>query len=253
MIKTRIIPCLLLKGKGLVKTVKFVEPKYLGDPMNIVKIFNEKEAHEIILLDIMATAEGRRPNFPFLQEIASECFMPLAYGGGISSIEDASTAFKVGFEKVIINSAAVRNQELIKKASQDFGSQSVVVSFDVKRSFLGKYEIFIQNGTRGTKLDPVEHAKRMELMGAGELMVTSIDRDGTMSGYDIPLVKSVSEAVNVPVLASGGAGTLKDFGEAVKLGGASGVVAGSMFVFHGKHRAVLISFPSDQELKKHLD
>jgi len=253
VIKTRVIPCLLLKGKGLVKTEKFQNPRYLGDPMNIVKIFNEKEAHEIILLDIMATGENRKPNFQYMADVASECFMPLACGGGISSIEDIKSAFRIGFEKAIINTAAVRDPEFVRKAADMFGSQSIVVSIDVKRSMMGKYEVYVHNGTKGTKKDVVEHAVQMQRMGAGEIMVNSIDRDGTMAGYDIDLVKKVSSAVDVPVLASGGAGTLQDFSDAIKKGGASGVVAGSFFVFHGKHRAVLISFPTDKELNGYLE
>jgi cyclase len=252
MIRTRVIPCLLLKGKGLVKTERFQIPRYLGDPINIVRIFNEKEAHEILLLDIMATIEGRKPNFQYLREIASECFMPLAYGGGIATIEDIKNAFTIGFEKVIINAAAVKNPELIRKAADTFGSQSIVVSMDVKSLMHDRYEVCILNGTKGTKKDPAAHAVQMEKMGAGEIMVTSIDRDGTMSGYDIQLIRSVSSAVNLPVLACGGAGTLQDFSDAVKNGSASGVVAGSILVFHGKHRAVLISFPSDAELSRYL-
>lgn len=252
MIKTRVIPCLLLKGKGLVKTERFGNPRYLGDPINIVKIFNEKEAHEIAILDIMATAEGSGPNIDYLKDIASEAFMPLAYGGGVRNIEDIRRIFNTGFEKVIINTAAFNNPRLIEEASAQFGIQSIVVSMDAKRTFIGKYEVFLQNGRLGTKISPAAHAKEMERRGAGEILVTSIDREGTMSGYDLELIKSVSSVVDIPVLANGGAGELQHFAQAVQAGGASGVVAGSMFVFHGKHRGVLISFPDERELSKHL-
>ncbi len=252
VIKTRVIPCLLLKGKGLVKTERFANPRYLGDPINIVKIFNEKEAHEIAILDITATAEGRSPNFDYLQDIASEAYMPLAYGGGVRTLEDIRKVFSIGFEKVIINNASISDPGLIEKASQQFGSQSVVVSIDAKRSLLGKYEVFVQNGKMGAKRTPAQHAKEMEARGAGEILITSIDNEGTMSGYDLELIKGVTSVVDVPVLANGGAGELKHFEQSVKQGGASGVVAGSMFVFHGKHRGVLISFPEENQLSKFL-
>jgi imidazole glycerol-phosphate synthase subunit HisF len=252
MIKTRVIPCLLLKGKGLVKTERFSNPRYLGDPINIVKIFNEKEAHEIAILDIMATVEGRGPSFQYLGDIASEAFMPLAYGGGIKTLDDIRRIFKTGFEKVIINSATFSDPKLIEKASMEFGSQSIVVSIDAKRSMLGNYEVFLQNGKLGMKKGPVQHAKDMEALGAGEILITSVDKEGTMSGYDIELIKSITSNVDVPVLANGGAGELKHFEQAVKVGGASGVVAGSLFVFHGKHRGILISFPEEKELSRLL-
>ncbi len=252
MIKTRVIPCLLLKGKGLVKTERFSNPRYLGDPINIVKIFNEKEAHEIAILDIMATAESRGPNIDYLRDIASEAFMPLAYGGGVKTLEDIRKLFNTGFEKVIINSASIDNPSLIEKASMKFGSQSIVVSMDARRSLPGKYEVFVQNGKIGTKKTPAQHAMEMEALGAGEILITSIDNEGTMAGYDIELIKRVTSVVDVPVLANGGAGELKHFERAVRLGGASGVVAGSMFVFHGKHRGILISFPEEKELSKHM-
>lgn len=253
MIDTRVIPSLLLKGKGFVKTERFKNPRYLGDPINILKIFNEKEAHELAILDITATIEGRKPNFSYLSEIAEECFMPIAYGGGIISVEDIRRILSIGFEKVVINTSALQQPELIKQASSIFGSQSIVVSIDAKKNFLGKYEVYSRGGTQKTKNQPAEFACLMESMGAGEILINSIDRDGTMSGYDVPLIKSVADAVSIPVLACGGAGTLQDFYNAVHLGGASAVVAGSMFVFHGKHRAVLISFPEDSRLKEYID
>jgi len=253
MIDTRVIPCLLLKGRGFVKTKKFENPRYLGDPINILKIFNEKEAHELVILDITATIERRKPNFSYLSEMAGECFMPLAYGGGITSVEDIKRILSIGFEKVVINSSAYRKPKLIKQASNIFGSQSIVVSIDAKKDILGRYDVYTRSGTHSTKNRPNEFAIQMETMGAGEILITSIERDGTMSGYDIPLIKSISNAVSVPVLSCGGAGNLHDFSNAIKQGGASAVVAGSMFVFHGKQRGILISFPDDAKLRAYIE
>ncbi len=252
MLTTRVIPCLLLKNSGLIKTVKFKDPKYVGDPINAVKIFNEKEVDELIFLDITATIENRKPYFKLISDIASECFMPFGYGGGIRDSNDVKKLFNLGIEKVIINSFAFENPSFIKEISAIFGSQSIIVSIDVKRNLLGKYEVFTNSGRKNTKLDPVKFAQHMENMGAGELFLNSIERDGTMQGYDIELIKKVSGSVKIPLIACGGAGKIEDFGEAIKKGGASGVAAGSMFVFYGKHRAVLISYPSIHELEKVL-
>ncbi len=252
MLTTRVIPCLLLKDKGLVKTVKFKDPKYVGDPMNAVKIFNEKEVDELIFLDIMAARENKKPNYEMIEDIATECFMPFCYGGGIKSIEEIKTIFSLGAEKVSINSHALENPGIIREASDFFGSQSIVVSIDVKRNLFGKYRIY--DGSRGkiTDKDPFEYAVSVEKMGAGEILLTSVDRDGTMEGYDIELIARVSNAVNIPVIACGGAGRLQDFSDAVKKGHASAVAAGSMFVFYGKHRAVLINYPEVSEIEKIL-
>ncbi|MCM2356961.1 MAG: AglZ/HisF2 family acetamidino modification protein [Geobacteraceae bacterium] len=252
MLGTRVIPCLLLRNQGLVKTVKFKDPKYVGDPINTVRIFNDKEVDELIFLDITATFENKRPNFRLISDIASECFMPLGYGGGIRTVEDIKEILGLGAEKVIINSYALENTSFISEAAELFGSQSIVVSLDVKKNFFGNYEVFSHSGTKRTKLDPVSAAKQSEQMGAGELFLNSIDRDGTMQGYDIDLVSKVSGAVSIPVIASGGAGKLDDFSAAVNSGGASAVAAGSFFVFHGKHRAVLISFPTREEMQNIL-
>jgi len=250
MLTTRVIPCLLLRNQGLVKTVKFRDPKYVGDPINAVKIFNDKEVDELLFLDITATVERKAPPMKVIAEIASECFMPLAYGGGIRSMEDVRQIFTVGVEKVCVNTHAVEDPEFIRQAADIFGSQSIVVSIDVKKSLFGKHEVHTHGGTRNTKLDPVEHAVRMEQLGAGELFLNSIDRDGTQQGFDIDLLRRVAAAVRIPVIACGGAGTVDHLRQAVKDGGASAVSAGSMFVFHGKHRAVLISYPGQDELKQ---
>jgi cyclase len=250
MLTTRMIPCLLLRNQGLVKTVKFKDPRYVGDPINAVRIFNAKEVDELTFLDITATVEKRPPQFKLLSEIAGECFMPLGYGGGIRTVEDIREILSVGMEKVIINSYAVENPAFIRQAADLFGSQSVVVSMDVKRTFFGKYELYTHGGKKPTGRDPVSFAVEMQQMGAGELFLNSIDRDGTMQGYDIDLIKKVTESVSIPVIACGGAGGLDDFADAVDKGGASAVAAGSFFVFQGKHRAVLISFPSPEELQR---
>lgn len=248
MLKTRVIPCLLLKNAGLVKTIKFKDPKYLGDPINTVKIFNDSGVDELTFLDITATNESRSPDFKLLSDIASECFMPLGYGGAIRSIANIEELLNIGIEKAIINSYAVENPEFISEAAEKFGSSTIVVSIDVKRSLFGKYEVYTRSGKNSTKLDPVEFAKKMEDNGAGELLLNSIDRDGMMKGYDLELLEKVSKAVSIPVIACGGAGNLKDFSEAVKNTHISAVAAGSLFVFQGPHRAVLINFPTEEEL-----
>ena len=243
---------MLLKGQGLVKTVKFKNPKYVGDPINAVKIFNDKEVDELIFLDIEATVEGRRLPIKLISEIASECFMPLSYGGGLKNLEDLKTIFNLGVEKVIVNSYAIENPAFVEEAAELYGSQSIVVAIDVKKNSSGKYEIFAHGGKRKTNLHPIEHAMEMERLGAGEIFLNSIDRDGTMEGYDIEMIKRVTEALTIPVIACGGAGKISDFVEATKKGGASAVAAGSMFVFHGKHRAVLITYPSIDDLEEAL-
>jgi cyclase len=244
-----VIPSLLLKGEGLVKTINFKNPKYVGDPINAVRIFNEKEVHELVFLDITASIEKRSPRFDILSNIASECFMPLGYGGGIKTLEQARQLFSLGVEKIIINSYAIENPSFIRNLADMVGSQSVVVSIDVKKNFFGKYETYTLSGTTKTPWDPISWAQEVERSGAGEIILNSIDKDGTMKGYDIPLIKNVSDSVNIPVVACGGAGTVKDFSTAVHEGGASAIAAGSMFVYYGKYRAVLINFPDDEELK----
>jgi cyclase len=248
MLRTRVIPVLLLKGRGLVKTVRFKEPKYLGDPINTVKIFNDKYVDEIVILDIQATLEKRKPQFDLIAQIASEAFMPMCYGGGVRSLEDVKTILGIGVEKVAINSVAAEDETFVTKASDMVGSQSIVVSMDIKKNFLGKYEVYTQGGRCNVKADPVEFAVRMEKAGAGELLVNSIDCDGMMQGYDIELLKKITHAVSIPVIACGGAGNTTDLAKAVYQGGASAAAAGSMFVFQGKYRAVLITFPTEEEL-----
>ncbi len=240
---------MLLKGNGLVKTTHFSDPNYIGDPINAVKIFNDKEVHELVFLDITASAEKRSPRLDFISGIASECFMPLGYGGGIRTVKQAEDIFNRGVEKIIINSFAIEHPDFITELADMFGSQSIVVSIDAKKNFFGNYQTFTLGGKTKTRWDPVTWSQKAEELGAGEIFLNSIDGDGTMKGYDIPLIKSVSDAVSIPVVACGGARTVKDFGRAVHEGGASAVAAGSMFVYYGKHRAVLINFPDDDELK----
>lgn len=249
MKNTRIIPCLLLKNSGLVKTQKFKNPKYLGDPINIVRIFNDKEVDELLFLDICATKDSKSINYDMIFDIASECFMPLSYGGGIKSIEEIRKLLRIGVEKVAINSSTINNPNLVIEAAKIFGSSTIIASIDVKKNFLGKYEVYINGGSINTKIDPVIHAKKMQDLGAGEILINSIDRDGTMNGYDVKLIEMVSNAVNTPVIACGGAGNIQDLKDAVKIGKASAVAAGSMFVFQGPHKAVLISYPTQDELR----
>lgn len=252
MNKTRVIPVLLLRGQGLVKTVNFKTPKYIGDPINAIRIFNEKEVDELVFLDITATVENRGPNFKLLSEITSEAFMPMAYGGGVSTLEEVRTLFQLGFEKVIINSAAYNNLDLINEAVAIFGSQSVVGCVDVQKSLLGRYDLYSKSGGLKEKVSLVEHLDALTRNGVGEILINAIDRDGTMRGYDLKLLRIVTSAVTVPVVACGGAGSVDDFVQAVQEGHASAVAAGSLFVFMGPHRAVLINYPEREVLAECL-
>lgn len=247
--RPRVMPVLLLKGDLLYKTVKFKEPKYVGDPRIAVKIFNDKGADEIVLLDIDATPQRKTPNFALIEEIASEAFMPMAYGGGIRSKDDVRTLLALGVEKVIINTAAEESPNLITEASRAAGSQSVVGGIDVRRDIFSRYRVVTHCGKRKTGHDPKTYAKRLAEAGAGEILLNSIDRDGTFSGFDLPLVQEVADAVDIPVVACGGAGKLEDVRAVVREGQASAAAAGSIFVFQGPHRAVLIKFPGDDELR----
>lgn len=246
MENVRVIPVLLLKNMGLYKSVKFKDQKYVGDPINALKIFNEKEVDEMVFLDIAATTGNKEPNYQMLADIASECFMPLCYGGGIKSVEQIEKILFTGVEKVSLNSAAFENPSLVKDAANRFGSSTVVVSIDVKKVFLSGHRVFTKSGTFNTKKEPVEYAKEMEELGAGELLLNSIDADGTMNGYDLEMIQKVSSAVNIPVIACGGAGSIQHMYDA-NFAGASAVAAGSFFVFQGKHRAVLITYPNKKE------
>jgi len=252
MLRARIIPCLLVKNGGLVKTVKFEQPKYVGDPINAVRIFNEKEADELIVLDIDATVQGREPNYDMIRNLAAECRMPLCYGGGVKSVEHFKRIIGLGVEKVAISAAALDNPDLVSRAAEVVGNQSVVVVLDVKkRRFSSKYEVLTHNGTRPSKQLVSDCARKMESLGAGEIVINSIDHDGLMGGYDHKLIQQVRSVVSVPVTALGGAGTLNDIRGLVERFGIIGVAAGSLFVFKGKYRAVLINYP-DQQLKDEI-
>lgn len=247
MYRSRVIPCLLLKDHGLYKTIKFKTPRYLGDPINTIKLFNDKEADEVVVLDISATINKKEPDFDYIKRLTRECFMPMCYGGGVTKLEQVEALYKLGVEKVAFNTSLFINPKLITDAAKNFGSQSIVASIDVKKSFLGSYSVYIMSGTKNVKIDPVAYAKKAEELGAGELFINSIDKDGMMDGYDYELIKKVSEAVNIPVVAIGGAGNLSDCVKAVD-SGASAAAAGSLFVYYGPLKAVLINYPTQYEL-----
>jgi len=248
MLYNRVIPCLLLSRSGLVKTVLFKDPRYVGDPINTVRIFNEKQVDEMIFLDIDATRRNQGLPIRMLSDIAGQCFMPLAYGGGIRSIGDIEEVMRIGVEKVVINTSSVERPLFIDEASQTFGSQSIIVSIDVKKNLFGRYRVYTHNGTKDTGLDPVEHAIDMQGRGAGELFINSIDHDGTMKGYDLDIIGRISNLVNIPVIACGGAGSTEDLSRGLNAGAAA-VSAGSLFVFYGRLRAVLINYPSREEIE----
>ncbi|MDD3196209.1 MAG: AglZ/HisF2 family acetamidino modification protein [Paludibacter sp.] len=248
MLYPRIIPTLLLHQKGLVKTVRFKDPKYVGDPINAVKIFNEKEVDELIVLDIDASVEGREPDYKLIEHLAVECRMPLCYGGGIKTVEQAQRIFNLGVEKIAVSSLAVEHPEVLTELAARVGNQSVVVVMDVKKNFFGsRYELYVHNGKKATGLDPVQFARRMQDAGAGEIVVNSIDQDGMMNGYDFKLIEAVRNAVTIPLTVMGGAGKLEDMGSVIQRHSVIGVAAGSMFVFKGKFRAVLIHYPTNEE------
>jgi cyclase len=248
MLNPRIIPCLLILNKGLVKTVNFKDAKYVGDPINAVKIFNEKEVDELIVLDIDATREGREPNYGLIENLATQCRMPLCYGGGIKTVEQAQRIFGLGVEKIAVSSIAVKNPNIISEMASRVGNQSVVVVLDVKKNVLSSnYELFTHNGSKGTGVDPVKFALQMEKAGAGELVINSIDRDGLMNGYDHTIIDSIMEVSDIPITVMGGAGSLEDIGVIVRKHGTIGAAAGSLFVFKGKFKAVLINYPTPLE------
>jgi len=249
MLRVRVIPVLLFQDSGLYKTIKFKKPIYVGDPINCVRIFNEKEVDELIFLDIGATKNKKTPNLKMIKDIATECFMPFSYGGGVRTIEDAELIFKNGAEKIVLNSILFSNLKMVETISHRFGSQSIVASLDAYKGW-GGYSLYSHGGTIKQKADIAFFVKDLENAGAGEIMITSIDRDGTQKGYDIDLLRIVSDNTRLPVIASGGAASLLHMREAVVDGGASAVAAGSMFVFHGKHHAVLITYPEQNELEK---
>lgn len=244
---TRVIPVLLLDDGGLVKTHRFKKPKYIGDPINAIRIFNDKEADEIVFLDISKDRYYREPDYELLAEIVSEAFMPFAYGGGLQRLDQIEKIYHLGVEKVVINSKAAHDPEFIKSASSIAGSSGVAVSMDVKSTWLGGKVLFVDNGKKKINLSPLDYAKLMEEKGAGELIVGSVDLDGTMKGYDLKLIEQIANAVEIPVVPVGGARSLADFRTVVDVG-ASAAAAGSMFVFHGRQKGILITYPSSSEL-----
>lgn len=253
MLRTRVIPCLLLKNESLVKTINFKEYNYIGDPINTVRIFNELEVDELMFLDIFASKENRDINFRILQDIANECFMPLSYGGNIKSLDDAKKIFEIGFEKIVINSNAYNNLKLIEEISNYFGVQSVVGSIDIKKSFWGSQKLYSYHARKKQNIDIIEWVKSLENAGIGELLVTSVDKEGTWEGYDCELLKTITENVQVPVIANGGCGKVDDMAEVVRIGNVSACAVGSMVVYQKKGMGVLINFPDRNLLEKALE
>lgn len=251
MLRPRVMPCLLLSDTGLVKTIRFDKPNYVGDPLNVVNIFNRLDVDELILLDIDASLTGRSPRFDIIEEVASHCTAPLTYGGGIGDVEEIRRIFEIGAEKIVLGSIAARDPSFITKAADRFGSQAIIVSVDVKKNWLGRYGVYAQHGQRALQAHPVAYAQSVAEHGAGEILLHSIDRDGEMKGYDIDLVRSVADAVNIPVIACGGAGKRQDLAAAVEAG-ASAAAAGSIFVYQGPERGVLINFPTRAQLRNLL-
>ena len=250
MLRPRIIPSLLIHDNGLVKTVNFKNPKYVGDPINAVKIFNEKEVDELCVFDIDATANANEPNYSLIERLANQSMMPLCYGGGVKTVEQAQKIFGLGVEKIALSSSVLKNPDLITKISDRVGSQSVIVVLDVKKKFLGGYEVYINNGKKATGIDPIKFVKQAQQFGAGEIVINSIDRDGVMKGYDMDLIKKVRGKISLPMTVLGGAGSLDDIERVVNKHGVIGVAAGSLFVFKGPYKAVLINYPNSEEKNK---
>jgi len=250
MLRPRIIPCLLIQNKGLVKTVKFKNPKYVGDPINAVRIFNEKEVDELIILDIDASVKNIEPDYVLIEKLAMECRMPLCYGGGIKNAKQAQKIFNLGVEKIAISSSVISDINIIKEIANEVGSQSVVVVVDVKKKLFGGYDIYIHNGKKKVKKDLNTFVKEIQEFGAGEIIFNSIDNDGLMMGYDLDLLKYVKPIINIPLTILGGAGSLEDIKNVIVNFGIIGVSAGSLFVFKGKYKAVLISYISKIDKEK---
>ncbi len=250
MLLPRVIPSLLVHEKGLVKSVKFKDYKYVGDPINAVKIFNEKKVDELMVLDIDASVESYAPDMRMIKSIAEECRMPLCYGGGIKTVEQARSIINLGVEKIAISSAAIENPDLISGIAKELGSQSVVVVLDVKKKLSGKYELFTHNGKKATGLELFQYLRLVTEKGAGEIVINSIDNDGMIRGYDLNLAKAVYSAISIPLVVLGGCGSLEDIKRLISGTGTIGAAAGSLFVFKGPHKAVLINYPNRQEKEK---
>ena len=247
MLRPRIIPSLLIHDKGLVKTVKFKDHKYIGDPINAVKIFNEKEVDELAIFDIDATVLGNEPNYILIEKLANQSRMPLCYGGGVKTVKQAQRIFSLGVEKIALSSSIIQNPNLITEISEKVGSQSVIVVLDVKKKLLGGYEIYTHNGKKSTGISPIKFAKMAQKLGAGEVIINSIDNDGMMNGFDMNIIAKVREEITIPLTVLGGAGNLEDIKKVILKNGIVGVAAGSLFVFRGVYKAVLINYPSKEE------
>jgi cyclase len=250
MLRPRIIPSLLVHENGLVKTVNFKNPKYVGDPINAVKIFNEKEVDELAVFDIDATVLGKEPNYSLIERLASQSMMPLCYGGGVKTVEQAQRIFSLGIEKIALSSAVLKNPELITEISDRVGAQSVIVVLDVKKKLLGGYEVYTHNGKKATGINPFKFVEEAQKLGAGEIVINSIDKDGVMKGYDLDLIAKVREKISLPMTVLGGAGSLQDIEKVIDQHGVIGVAAGSLFVFKGPYKAVLINYPTQLEKNK---
>ncbi len=253
MLRTRIIPVLLLSGSSLVKTIRYNKPKYIGDPANTCRIFNELEVDELCFLDVLASKNKIQPSYTILEEISNECFMPLSYGGGINSLQKAEKIYKIGFEKIVINSALFTKPSLVTDIANEFGSQAVVASVDVKKNIWGKYEVYGCSGSVNQRLNPVQLVLELEARGVGEILLNYIDREGTWKGFDLELVSQVSNATVLPVIAHGGAGSISDIGDVISIGKASAAALGSMVVYQQRGMGVLINFPDKDELKNILN
>lgn len=249
MLAPRIIPCLLVHNKGLVKTVKFKDAKYVGDPINAVKIFNEKESDELMVLDIDATLEDREPDYKMIENLATECRMPLCYGGGIKTVEQATRIFNLGVEKIALSSSAIENLQLVADIAKEVGNQSVVVVIDVKKKMFAGYDVYTHNGTKKTKVDLKKFIIDLQSCGVGEIVINSIDNDGVMKGYDLSLIEKIKPLINVPITVLGGAGSLDDIEKLIEKFGIIGCSAGSLFVFKGKYKAVLINYPKQKLIR----
>jgi cyclase len=249
MLKSRVIPCLLLREGGLVKTVKFSNAKYVGDPINAVKIFNEKEVDELIFLDIDASRENREPDYALIEHLATECFMPFAYGGGVRSVEQIKTILRLGVEKVVINHQALERLDFIKQAATHFGSSTIIGAIDFKKDFWGNYKVFDHVRGKALAIDPVEQARKLAAAGVGEIFLNNVDRDGTYTGLDMAIINRINKEISVPLIVSGGVASVNEIKEVMKSTDVSAIAAGSLFVFQGPHRAVLISYPAMRELE----
>lgn len=247
MLRPRIIPSLLIQDNGLVKTVNFKNPKYVGDPINAVKIFNEKAVDELAIFDIDATAKGLEPNYSLIERIANQSRMPLCYGGGVKTVEQAQRIFGLGIEKIALSSAVLQNPNLITQIADRVGAQSVIVVLDVKKKLFGGYEVFTHNGKKGTGINPFDFVVKAQQLGAGEIVINSIDQDGVMKGYDLVLIDKVRERISLPLTVLGGAGSLNDIEKVIEKHKIIGVAAGSLFVFKGVYKAVLINYPTKTE------